>query len=323
MQRHYRLITHYSSLPPLLITFIFKMHLTPDSPILIQGINTSRSSIQATKNMKYYGTNIVACVSPGQGKQQLDSIPVFNLVEQAIDAVGTIETSVIFLPPYQVLDAALEAIDAGIRQLVILTEGVPPLDMIRLVQKAEMTDTLVIGPNSPGIIIPDQLLLGTYPQECYQPGSVGLISRSSTLNYEIALQLTQAGLGQSMSVSIGSDLIVGSSLIQWLQILDEDDQTEVIVLIGAVGGSNEEEAALYITEAIDKPVVAYIAGLHVPQAQLIGHTNSILTTRIVSQNLPSGTAESKMAALKNAKIPLATRPSEIPSLVKKAIKKKR
>jgi succinyl-CoA synthetase alpha subunit len=299
------------------------MHLTPNGSVLIQGINTSQSSVQATQNMKAYGTNIVACVSPGRGKQELDGIAVFDLVEQAIDAVGSIETSVIFLPPYQVLDAALEAIDAGIRQLVILTEGMPPLDMVRLVQKAEMTDTLVVGPNSPGIIIPDQLLLGTYPRECYQPGSVGLISRSSTLNYEIALQLTQEGLGQSISVSIGSDLIVGSSLIQWLQILDEDEQTEVIVLIGAVGGSNEEEAALYITEAIDKPVVAYIAGLQVPQAQLMGHTNSILTTRIVSQNLPSGTADSKISAFKNAKIPLANCPSEIPSLVKKVMKKKR
>ncbi|MGB3536355.1 MAG: CoA-binding protein [Microcoleaceae cyanobacterium] len=299
------------------------MQLTPDSQILIQGINTSRSSIQATQNMKSYGTNVVACVSPGRGNQKLDNIPVFDLVEQAIAAIGTIETSVIFLPPYQVLDAALEAIDAGIRQLVILTEGVPPLDMVRLVQKAEMTDTLVVGPNSPGIIIPDQLLLGTYPRECYQPGSVGLISRSSTLNYEIALALTQADLGQSMSVSIGSDLIVGSSLIQWLQILDEDEPTEVIVLIGAVGGSHEEEAALYITEAIDKPVVAYIAGLQVPQAQLMGHANSILTTRIVAQKLPSGTAESKIAAFKKAKIPLATRPSEIPSLVKKVMKKKK
>ena len=299
------------------------MKLTPNSPILIQGINTSRSSIQATQNMKSYGTNIVACVSPGRGKQELDGIPVFDLVEQAIETVGTIETSVIFLPPYQVLDAALEAIDAGIRQLVVLTEGVPPLDMVRLVQKAEMTDTLVVGPNSPGIIVPDQILLGTYPRECYQPGSVGLISRSSTLNYEIALQLTQAGIGQSMSVSIGSDLIVGSSLMQWLQILDEDEQTEVIVLIGAVGGSNEEEAALYISEAIDKPVVAYIAGLHVPQAQLMGHTNSILTTRIVSQNLPSGSAESKISAFKKAKIPLAQHPSEITTLVKKLMKKKR
>ncbi|MGB3402963.1 MAG: CoA-binding protein [Microcoleaceae cyanobacterium] len=299
------------------------MQLTPKSKILIQGINTSRSSIKATQNMKKYGTNIVACVSPGRGKQELDGIPVFDLVEQAIAAVGTIETSVIFLPPYQVLDAALEAIDAGIRQLVILTEGVPPLDMVRLVQKAEMTDTLVVGPNSPGVIIPDQILLGTYPKECYQPGSVGLISRSSTLNYEIALQLTQAGIGQSISVSIGSDLIVGSSLIQWLQILDEDDQTEVIVLIGAVGGSNEEEAALYIAETIDKPVIAYIAGIHVPQAQLIGHTNNILTTRIVSQNLPSGTAESKIAAFKKAKIPLAQSPAEISDLVKKVTKKKK
>ncbi len=299
------------------------MHFTPDSKVLIQGINTSRSSIQATQNMQAYGTNIVACVSPSQGKQTLHDIPVFDLVEQAVATVGSIDISVLFVPPYQALDAALEAIDAGIRQLVILTEGMPPLDMVALARKAEMTDTLVVGPNSPGIIIPGQLLLGTYPRECYQPGSVGLISRSSTLNYEIALKLTQGKIGQSLSVSIGSDLIVGSSLIQWLQILDEDDQTEVIVLIGSVGGSYEEEAASYIVEAIDKPVIAYIAGLSLPQNQFMGQTSSILTTRIVNQSLPSGTAESKINAFETAKIPLANSPSEIPNLVKKELKKKR
>ena len=298
------------------------MHFNLSSKVLIQGINTSRSSIQATQNMQDYGTNIVACVNPSQGKQTLHGIPVFDLVEQATATVGPIDISVIFFPPYQVLDTALEAMDAGIRQLVILTEGMPPLDMVTLVRKAEITDTLVVGPNSPGIIVPDQLLLGTYPRECYQRGSVGLISRSSTLNYEIALKLTQANLGQSISVSIGSDLIVGSSLIQWLQILDEDDQTEVIVLIGSVGSSHEEEAASYIAETIDKPVIAYIAGLHTPRAQFMGHTSSILTTRIVNQNLPSGTAESKIAAFKQANIPLANSLSDIPSLVKKSLNKK-
>lgn len=297
------------------------MNLTPESKVLVQGITESQASTQAALMMKAYGTNVVAGVCAGQGGQELHGIPVFDLVEQALAVVGAVDTAVIFVHPYWVLDAALEAIAAGIRQIVIVSEGVPPLDMVRLVRKAEATETLVVGPNCPGIIVPNKLLLGTHPSEFYTPGSVGLISRSSTLTYEVALALTKAGLGQSIGVSIGSDAIVGSSFLQWLQILDEDDSTEAIVLVGEVGGGSEEAAASYIAEAIDKPVVAFIAGRYAPKGQPLGHAGTLITSRAASRSAHAGTAESKIAAFLEAKIPVAERLSHIPSLVKKALKK--
>lgn len=297
------------------------MNLTPESKVLVQGITESSASARAALMMKSYGTNVVAGVNPGQGGQELEGIPVFDLVEQALARVGPIDTTVIFVSPYSVLDAALEAIAAGIKQIVIVTEGVPPLDMVRLVRKAEATETLVVGPNCPGIIVPGKLLLGTHPYEFYKCGSVGLISRSSTLTYEIALALTQAGIGQSIGVSIGSDVIVGSSFQQWLQILDEDDNTDAIVLVGEVGGNSEEAAASYIAEAIDKPVVAYVAGRYAPKGQPLGHAGTLLTSRAATQTVLIGTVESKIAAFKEAKIPIAEKLSDLPSLVKKALKK--
>ncbi|MDB9512812.1 CoA-binding protein [Kamptonema animale CS-326] len=297
------------------------MNLTPQTKVLVQGITESPASTQAALMMKAYGTNVVAGVSPGQGGQELHGIPVFDLVEQALSAFGKIDTSVIFVHPYSVLDAALEAIAAGIQQIVIVTEGVPPLDMVRLVRKAEATETLVVGPNCPGIIVPDKLLLGTHPKEFYTPGPVGLISRSNTLTYEIALQLTNAKLGQSIGVSIGSDVIVGSSFMQWLQILDEDDSTDAIVLVGEVGSGSEDAAASYIAEAIDKPVIAYIAGRYAPKGQPLGHAGTLISSRAAVQTTDAGTAESKIAAFQEAKIPVAERISQIPELVKKALKK--
>lgn len=310
------------------------MKLTPDSKILVQGITESRLSTHAAVMMKSSGTNVVAGVSPGQGGQNLvldqsegiEGIPVFDLVEQAVATLGQIDTTVIFVHPYSVLDAALEAIAAGIRQIIIISEGMPPLDMVKLVRKAEATETLVVGPNSSGIIIPGKLLLGTHPTEFYTPGPVGLISRSSTLTYEIALGLTQAQLGQSMGVSIGGDMIVGSSFMQWLQILDEDDQTEVIVLVGEMGGGSEESVASYIAETIDKPVIAYIAGRYVPTVTApLGHAGALATSRAAAQVAAeiAGTAESKIAVFEQAKIPVAEFPSQIPALVNQVLKKSR
>jgi succinyl-CoA synthetase alpha subunit len=297
------------------------MNLTPESKVLVQGITESVASSRAALWMKAYGTNIVAGVSPGRGGQELEGIPVFDLVEQAVAAVGHIDTTVIFVQPYSVLDAVLEAIAAGIRQIAIMAEGVPPLDMVRLVRKAEAMETLVVGPNTPGIIVPDKLLLGTHPKEFYIPGPVGIISRSSTLTYEVALELTNAGLGQSMAVCIGCDAIVGSSFMQWLQILDEDDSTEAIVLVGEVGGWSEQAAASYIAEAIDKPVVAYLAGRYAPQGPSLGHAGILISSRAAAQTAFGVTAENKMAPFEQAKIPVATRPSEVPKLVKKLLKK--
>lgn len=292
------------------------MNLTPESKILIQGI-TEISATHAAR-MKAYGTNVVAGVSSGQGGQTVHDIPVFDLVEQALAAVGPVETTIIFVPPYQALDAALEAITAGIKQLIIISAGMPPLDMVQLLRKAEATETLIVGPNSPGIIVPGKILLGTHASEFYTPGPVGVVSRSSTLTYEIALELTKAGLGQSIGVSIGSDVITGSSFLQWLQILDEDETTQAIVLIGEIGGNSEEAAARYIAEAIDKPVVAYVAGCHAPAGKHWGHTGTLAA--VVGRGVDVGTAQSKLAAFKEVNIPVAESPSRIPKLVKKALK---
>ena len=294
------------------------MNFSPESRVLIQGIAEPLGSIYAPL-MQSYGTQIVAGTSPGRGGQSFYGIPVFDLVESAVAQVGQIDTSIIFTHPYAVLDAALEAIAANIRQIVLITEGVPPLDMVALLRKAEATETLVLGSNSPGIIVPGQVLLGTHPPDFYTSGAVGLISRSGTLTYEIALELTQAGLGQSIGVSIGGDAILGSSFPQWLQILDEDEATEVIVLVGEIGGDSEEAAAHYIAEAIDKPVVAYIAGRNAPRGRRMGHAGAIINAQVLGLGADIGTADSKITAFRRAKIPVADRPSQIPVLVKKAL----
>lgn len=303
------------------------MNFKADSKVLIQGITEPLGKTHVSL-MKAYGTKVVGSVSPGYGGQQIDDLPVFDMVEQALAEVGPVDSSVIFVSPYGVLDAALEAIAAGIKQIIIITEGVPPLDMVNLVRKAELKETLVVGPNTPGVIVPGKVLLGTHPQEFYTPGKIGLISRSGTLTYEIAHQLTKAGLGQSIGVGIGSDAIVGSSFAQWLQILDEDDETEAIVLVGEIGTGGEEAAAAYIEEAIDKPVVAYLAGTYAPKGKRLGHAGDLMAAQLSVGNpdkvRPIGadpaTAHKKLAAFKAAKIPVAQRPSEIPNLVKKVLK---
>lgn len=294
------------------------MSFSRRSRVLIQGIAEPLGSTYGPL-MQDYGTQVVAAVSAGRGGQMFHGIPVFDLVESAVEQVGQIDITVIFTPPYTVLDAALEAIAANIRHIILITEGVPPLDMVTLLRKAEATETLVVGSHSPGIIVPGQVLLGTHPSNAYTPGTVGLISRSGTLTYEIALELTQAGLGQSIGVSIGGDAIVGSSFQQWLQILDEDDSTEVIVLVGEIGGDSEEAAARYIAEAIDKPVVAYIAGRTAPRGRRMGHAGAIIDAQILGLGADIGTADSKIAAFRRAKIPVADRPSQIPVLVQKAL----
>jgi succinyl-CoA synthetase alpha subunit len=294
------------------------MNFSFNSRVLVMGIMEPLGSLH-TPLMKAYGTQIVAGVSPGYGGQTAHGIPVYDMVGQALAQWGMVDTAVIFVPPYDVLDAALEAIFSGIHQLVLITEGVPPLDMVTLLRKAEMTETLVIGSNSPGIIVPGQILLGTHPPAFYMPGQVGIVSRSGTLTYEIAAELTRAGLGQSIAVGVGGDRVVGSSLQQWLQILEEDDQTEAIVLIGEVGSESEELAAHYIAEAIDKPVVVYIAGRSAPTNLSTERTGAVIAARLAGLGREASTVDSKIAAFRQANIPLAERPSQIPELVKQAL----
>jgi succinyl-CoA synthetase alpha subunit len=293
------------------------MNLTPDSKVLIQGFCEFISATHIAQ-MKAYGTNLVAGVNPGCGGQQMYGLPIFDLVEEVVVKFGAIDTAIICVHPYQVLDAALEAIACNISQIIIISAGVPPLDMVQLLRKTEARETLVVGPNSPGIIVPGKILLGTQPSELYTPGPVGIVSRSSTLTYEVAWELTKAGLGQSISVSIGSDAIVGSSFLQWLQILDEDETTEAIVLVGQPGGGSEEAAARYITEAIDKPVIAYIAGRHAPLARNWRQSGTLAT--VIGRDPNFGTAQSKLAAFQEAEVPVAERPSLIPELVRKEMR---
>ncbi|MBD2294488.1 CoA-binding protein [Anabaena sphaerica FACHB-251] len=292
------------------------MNLTPDSKVLIQGFCEFISATHIAQ-MKAYGTNLVAGVDPGCGGQQIYDLPVFDLVEEAISKFGQIDTTIICVHPYKVLDAALEAIASHIRQIIIISAGVPPLDMVELLRKTETHEILLVGPNSPGIIVPGKILLGTQPSEFYTPGSVGIVSRSSTLTYEVAWELTRAGLGQSISVSIGSDAIVGSSFSQWLQILDEDETTEAIVLVGQPGGESEEAAARYIAEAIDKPVIAYIAGRHAPTTKSWHQSGNLAT--VVRRDHNFGTTQNKSAAFQAAQVPVAEYPAQIPQLLKKVM----
>jgi succinyl-CoA synthetase alpha subunit len=289
------------------------------SQVLVQGI-TEPLGLRALPSMKAYGTEIVAGVAPGKGGQTIVGIPVYDMVEQVVATGGPIDTAIIFSHPYMALDAALESIRAGIRQLILVTQGIPPLDMVKLIRQAEATETLVVGPNSPGVIVPGQILLGMHPARCYRPGTVGLLSRNGPLTYEIAQAMTQAGIGQSIALSIGSDAILGSTLPQWLQMLDEDERTEAIVLVGEIGGDAEEIAAQYIAAAIDKPVVAYIAGQTAPRNRRLGHAGAILESRTIDFGPDLGTAESKVAALKRAGIPVATRPAEVPQLLQKVLR---
>ena len=295
------------------------MNFLPTHRVLIQGITEPLGSIY-TPLMQAYGTNIVGGVSPGYGGKVFHGIPIFDLVEMAVLTIGEVDTTIIFTPPYAALDAALEAIAAGIHQIILIPEGIPPLDLVNLLRKAEATETLIVGPNSPGIIVPGQVSLGIHPCEFYTPGSIGIISRSGTLTYEIARELTLAGLGQSMSVCLGGDTIIGSSFPQWLEILDEDDHTEVIVLVGEIGGDSEEAAAHYIAEAIDKPVIAYVAGHAAPKGRRIGHAGAIIASQISELGGEVGTATTKINAFERAKIPVAYYPSQIPTLVKKALR---
>jgi len=296
------------------------MNLTPASTVLVQGITQPLASYHVAR-MLAYGTNIVAGVSAGQGGQELQGLPVFDLVEQACNQVGSIETTLIFVESYAALDAALEAIEAGIRQIILITSGIPPLDTIRLLRKAQATNTLIVGPKSSGIIVPGKFLLGTQESEFYTPGTVAMISRTSTLTYEVALALTHAGLGQSISVNLGSDPIVGSSFRQWLQILATHEETQAIVLVDCTGGGSEEETAQYIAQTIDKPVIVYVAGCNTPVDKQVGNASAIIAAQLSGPVTNATTAQHKVAAFTQAKVPVAGRPSQIPDLVKKALKK--
>ena len=276
-----------------------------NAKVIVQGITGNEGSFH-TAQMLRYGTRIVAGVTPGKGGQEVQSIPVYNTVAEAASNHGA-DTSIIFVPPRFARSAALEAIDAGIKTLVIITEGIPLKDAIEFVNRANKNgDITIVGPNCPGLISPPhRIKVGIMPDHIFRPGSVGIASRSGTLTYEVAWHITNAGLGQSTCVGLGGDAIVGLDFIKLLQMFRNDEETKSVVLIGEIGGNAEELAAQYIDEVkYPKPVVAYIAGRLAPRGKRMGHAGAIVMGN-------AGTAKSKIDAFNNAGVSVAEKPSDI------------
>ena len=294
------------------------MNWFPPNKVIIQGITEPQASFYALQ-MQAYGTQIVAGINPGSGKSKLANLPVFDLVEQAVAAIGEIDLSLIFVNPYQVLDAVTEAISAGIKQIIIFTPQVPPLDTISLIKYAQAHDVLILGPSSHGIVIPQQLSLGKLEPQHYQLGRVALIATSQHLSYEVAAELNQADLGQSIVISIGEDRIVGSDLRQWLEILNNDPNTEAIVAIGYSIGKAEEIAAYCKHHDCDKPIVVYVAGLKVPREKVFDDAVTIISNHLSGAIPAVNRDRQKIKKLKKAGIMVATKPSEVPALLTEAL----
>ena len=284
--------------------------LGKDTKVLVQGMGREGSFHAA--RMKEYGTKIVAGTKPGSGGTSVDGTPLFDTVAQAVDAAGA-NASIIFVPAPGAMDAMLEAIDSELSLVVCITEGIPVQDMLRVTSVLERSATTLIGPNCPGAITPGACKLGIMPGENFSPGPVGFVSRSGTLTYEIADALSRAGLGQTTCLGIGGDPVIGLPTPEAVRLLNEDGATEVIVIVGEIGGSAEEKAAEYMRAFGKKPAFAFIAGRSAPPGKRMGHAGAI-----VSGN--QGTAESKVKAFEAAGIPVANAPSEIPALVKKALR---
>ena len=279
--------------------------------LIVQGITGRDGSFHAQR-MLAYGTKVVAGCTPGKGGTKVDSIPVFDTVKEAVEKEGA-NTSCIFVPAAFAPDAIYEATDAGIGLIVCITEGVPTIEMMKVVRYLKDRPTRLIGPNSPGIISPGKAKVGILPGEIFLPGSVGLVSRSGTLTYEIVSHLTKAGLGQSTVVGLGGDQVVGMKFLDFLELFERDDQTKAIVLIGEIGGTDEEMAAEFFSAKMKKPMAAYIAGLTAPPGKRMGHAGAIISGG-------SGTAKEKIKAFERAGVPVAKIPEDIAKLVAPLLK---
>ncbi len=280
--------------------------LDENTRCVVQGI-TGKQGTFHTQGMLDYNTKIVAGTTPGKGGQKFGEISVYNSIAEAKEDLD-INASIIFVPAPFAKDAAFEAI-SQLDLVVIITEHIPVKDSTQIMQYAQQNDTIVIGPNTPGIITPGVGKLGIMPTHIFQPGKVGIVSRSGTLTYEVAHQITRAGLGQSTCLGIGGDPVVGMDFKEVLQMFEEDPQTKSMVMIGEIGGNAEEKAARYIEENIQKPVMAYIAGVTAPPGKRMGHAGAIIEGE-------SGTAKSKIETLKKAGVTVASRPIEIAEIMK-------
>lgn len=284
--------------------------INQDTKLVVQGI-TGRDGKFHTQKMKAYGTNVVAGVSPGKEGQEVEGVPVFNTVENAVKATGA-NTSIIFVPAAFAADAVAEASEAGVKLVIAITEGIPTVDVIKITPILEKNGTKMIGPNCPGLISPGKSLAGILPTNIFKEGNVGLISRSGTLTYEMVNQLTTHGIGQSTCVGIGGDPIIGLHYMELLAMFEADKHTDAIVLCGEIGGDVEEQAAAFIKENITKPVVAFIAGQSAPPGKRMGHAGALITSG-------SGTAAEKIKAFEAAGVKVAKEPAEMPILVKEAL----
>jgi succinyl-CoA synthetase alpha subunit len=282
--------------------------INENTKTIVQGITGGQGRFH-TKTMKDYGTNIVAGVTPGKGGNSVEEIPVYDSVSEVPNEINA---SIIFVPAPFAKDAALEAIDFGLNPVVIITERIPIHDSIQIMKKAESDGIDVVGPNTPGIISPEKSKMGVMPSHVFSQGRVGLISRSGTLTYEIANNLSRAGLGQSTTVGLGGDPVVGLSFVDVLKKFEKDDQTKAVVLVGEIGGNAEETAAEFIKDTFSKPVVAYIAGRTAPAGKRMGHAGAIVSGGM-------GTADSKIAALNEAGVDVAELPSDVVKLLKDKI----
>ena len=280
-----------------------------DTKVVVRGITGNEGRFH-TASMLKYGTSVVAGVTPGKGGQEVEGVPVFNTIQEAIEKKGA-NTDILFVPARFTKGAVLEDIDAGIKTIVIITEGVPQIDEMEFVAKAAKKGITVVGPNCPGLINPpNKIKVGILPSHIFKPGVVGIASRSGTLTYEIAWVITSAGLGQSTCVGMGGDPIVGLDFIKMLEMFKDDPETKGVVLIGEIGGNAEEMAADYIKKnKYPKPVVAYIAGRMAPPGKRMGHAGAIIMGG-------AGTAESKIKAYTAAGVKVAEKPSDIAKLLK-------
>ena len=281
--------------------------INKDTRVIVQGITGRDGSFHAAK-MKEYGTNVVGGTTPGKGGQQVDGIPVFNTVREAVAATNA-NTSIIFVPAPFAKDAMMEAADAGIKLIVCITEGVPVVDAVVAHKFIRMKGANLVGPNCPGLISPELSMVGIMPTNIFKKGHTGIISRSGTLTYEVVQNLTTAGIGQSTAIGVGGDPVVGLYFEDMLQLFQDDPDTDSIVIIGEIGGDAEERAAEYIKQHVTKPVVAFIDGREAPPGKQMGHAGAIITTS-------SGTAAEKMAAFEAAGVPVAMETCEIPKLLK-------
>lgn len=285
--------------------------INKDTKVICQGFTGTQGTFHSEQALAY-GTKLVGGVSPNKGGTMHLGLPVFNTVRDAVQETGA-TASMIYVPAAFCKDAVLEAIDAGIQLIVCITEGIPTLDMLVIKQKLNETGIIMIGPNCPGVITPEECKIGIMPGNIHKKGKIGIVSRSGTLTYEAVKQITDEGFGQSTCVGIGGDPIPGSSFIDILKRFQEDPETEAIVMIGEIGGSAEEEAAAYINAHITKPMVAYIAGITAPKGKRMGHAGAIISGG-------KGTAENKIAALKLAGVKTVTSLAEIGSALRELLK---